>query len=113
VRWNVDRNLEDRMVPSFVLQPLVENAIRHGFTDPSRALTIDVAIVRNDGGLVLRVEDDGEGLTRSDLERPAEGIGLGHTRARLAGLYGDRASLILGPSANGRGVRVMITIPTT
>ena len=111
VRWNVDHGLEERMVPSFVLQPLVENAIRHGFTDPSRALTIDVAIVRNDGGLVLSVEDDGEGLTRSDL--PAEGIGLGHTRARLAGLYGDRASLVLGPSANGRGARVMITIPTT
>ncbi len=113
VRWGIDRGLEDRTVPSFVLQPLVENAIRHGFTDASRPLTVTVSVTRDDDGLVLRVEDDGEGLSRSDFEKPAEGIGLGHTRARLAGLYGDRASLTLAPAENGRGARVTITIPAT
>jgi signal transduction histidine kinase len=113
VQWSIDRGLEDRMVPSFVLQPLVENSIRHGFTDPSRALTVGVTVARADDGLVLCVEDDGEGLTRSDFEKPTEGIGLGHTRARLVGLYGDRASLTLAPATHGRGARVTIGIPST
>jgi two-component system LytT family sensor kinase len=111
VRWNIDRGLEDRMVPSFILQPLVENAIRHGFTDGLRALSVEITVARADDGLVLSVEDNGEGLTSRDVERPAEGIGLGHTRARLAGLYGDRAYLTLAASANGRGARVTIGIP--
>lgn len=111
VRWNVATGIEETTVPSFVLQPLVENAIRHGFTDPSRPLNVEITVARGDNGLVLSVEDDGEGLTH--FEKPAEGIGLSHTRARLAGLYGDRASLTLGPSTTGRGARVMISIPTT
>ena len=113
VRWNVATGIDDRMVPSFVLQPLVENAIRHGFTDPARPLNMEISAAKSDNGLVLSVEDDGEGLTRSDIERPTEGIGLGHTRARLAGLYGDRAHLTLAPSAGGRGARVTIAIPAT
>ena len=52
------------------------------------------------------------GFVKADFEKPAEGIGLGHTRARLAGLYGDRASLTLAPAANGRGARVTIGIPS-
>ena len=113
VQWNIDRGLEDRMVPSLVLQPLVENAIRHGFSDGMRPLIVGITVARADDGLVLCVEDDGEGLTRGDFEKPAEGIGLGHTRARLAGLYGDRAYLTLAPAANGRGARVTIGIPAT
>jgi sensor histidine kinase YesM len=113
VHWNIDGSLEERMVPSLALQPLVENAIRHGFTDGVRPLTVTITVASTDKGLVLSVEDDGEGLTRGDLEKPAEGIGLGHTRARLAGLYGDRAYLTLAPAANGRGARVTIGIPTT
>jgi two-component system LytT family sensor kinase len=111
VRWNVATGIEDRMVPSFVLQPLVENAIRHGFADSSRPLNVEIGAAKSGNSLVLSVEDDGEGLTRSDFERPAEGIGLGHTRARLAGLYGDRATLTLAQSANGQGARVTIGIP--
>ena len=113
VQWMIDRGLEDRMVPSFILQPLVENAIRHGFTDGTRPLAVGITVTRAGEGMVLAVEDDGEGLTRGNVEKPAEGIGLGHTRARLAGLYGDRASLTLAPAANGRGARVTIGIPAT
>ncbi len=111
VRWDVAPALEDRIVPSFVLQPLVENAVRHGFTDPERALRVAVGAREADGALVLTVADDGDGLTMGDRERPAEGIGLGHTRARLAGLYGDAAQLEIAPGDGGRGARVTITIP--
>lgn len=112
VRIDVEPGLEGRAVPSFILQPIVENAVHHGFTDATRTLTIVVSVMRGQGdSIVLRVEDDGEGLTRQAREEPAERIGLGHTRARLAGLYGAGASLVLGPSSGGRGACVTIVLP--
>jgi sensor histidine kinase YesM len=109
VQWDVAQGIDDRPVPSMVLQPIVENAIRHGFTDPSRPLKVEIAIHSNASGLELSVEDDGEGMANADA--PAERIGLGHTRARLAGLYGDRASLKFEPASDGRGTRVVIRVP--
>jgi LytS/YehU family sensor histidine kinase len=111
LQWNVASAIDDRLVPSMVLQPIVENAIRHGFTDPSRALTVKIAIEPAGSGLMLSVEDDGEGISNAAFDGPAERIGLGHTRARLAGLYGDQASLQLQPVSGGRGTRVVIRIP--
>jgi LytS/YehU family sensor histidine kinase len=55
------------------------------------------------------VADDGAGL--ASREAPEDGIGLGHTRARLAGLYGGKATLALTPGDEGRGARVTITLP--
>jgi len=111
VRWDVTPGLDDTLVPSFVLQPLVENAIHHGFTDPSRALTVAVSVTGKDGRLRLTVQDDGDGLTLGEREEPVERIGLGHTRARLSGLYGEQASLVLASGPAGRGARVTIEIP--
>jgi signal transduction histidine kinase len=110
VQWNVDRGLDDRLVPSMVLQPIVENAIRHGLADPSRVLTVEIAVRNAGDSLVLSVQDDGKGLAEHG-EEPAEGIGLGHTRARLAGLYGERAYLRLERVIGGRGARVTIGLP--
>lgn len=111
VRWAIAPGLDDRVVPSFILQPLVENAVQHGFSDPARALTVEVSVLESAGRLELRVADDGEGLSMAERERPAEGIGLGHTRARLAGLYGDAASLTIVPGEGARGARVTIALP--
>jgi hypothetical protein len=113
VRWNIAQGTDDTMVPSLVLQPLVENAIRHGFSDGTRQLTVAITATPSNGDLLMIVEDDGEGLARGDHERPTEGIGLGHTRARLSGLYGERAHLTLAPGQNGHGTRVTIGIPAT
>jgi signal transduction histidine kinase len=112
-QWNVASGIEEKKVPSFVLQPLVENAIRHGMAEVSRPLTVEITAAAAAYRLVLSVQDDGEGLTRGFDAGSAEGIGLGHTRARLAGLYGDRASLTLAPAASGRGARVTIDLPAT
>lgn len=111
LQLNVASAIDDRLVPSMVLQPIVENAIRHGFTDPSRPLTVKIVIEPDGTGLMLGVEDDGEGISNPGPGTPAERIGLGHTRARLAGLYGDEASLQLQPSSGGRGTRVVIRVP--
>ena len=99
---NVLRILDDRsldvMVPSMILQPLVENAIRHGvekMTEPGR---IEIETLLDGGTLTLRVSDNGPG--ESDAEGdPGGGVGLRNTRARLEQLYGADALLAL---ANGR-----------
>ena len=111
VRWEIDSALLERLVPSFVLQPLVENAVHHGLTGPARPLTIEIGAMAREEQLLLVVRDDGEGLTMADREHRAEGIGLGHTRARLAGLYGPASSLSLAPGADGRGACVTIALP--
>jgi len=106
VSIDVPEALGALLVPSFVLQPLAENAVRHGFTDPARPLTLLVRAERSGGALRLTVQDDGGGV--SDDARA--GIGLGNTRARLAALYGDRASLrVTRPS--GGGTAVIIELP--
>ncbi|MES2304618.1 MAG: histidine kinase [Gemmatimonadota bacterium] len=108
VHVDVPEELHPWLVPSFLLQPLVENAIRHGYTDPTRPFSLLVRAEASGAGLRLTVLDDGAGMG-SGQQR--EGVGLGNTRARLAGLYGTRATLEIGPGTDGRGARVLITLP--
>ena len=101
-------DLSDILVPHMVLQPIVENAVRHGLGQSEEAVTIEVGTTRAKGSLALVVSDDGPGLQSSTPSR--SGIGLRNTRNRLARLYGDSARLVVEPAA-GRGVRVTITLP--
>lgn len=100
---------EEVLVPHFVLQPLVENAIEHGIARRAGAGRISIAATRKDDHLELSVSDDGSGLDHSN-DFPVEGIGLGNTRRRLAALYGDQAALTLSPAPGG-GLRVDLTVP--
>jgi signal transduction histidine kinase len=92
-------------VPEFLLQPLVENAVRHGLAQRSTATLLRVEARREGDDLVLSVIDDGPGPAA-----PAEGVGLGTTRERLAALYGDRARLELVQTPEG-GARVTVRLP--
>lgn len=97
------------LVPHFVLQPLVENAIEHGIARRAGAGRITIAAATNDDHLELSVTDDGSGVDHSN-DFPVEGIGLGNTRRRLAALYGERAALTLNPAPGG-GLRVALIVP--
>jgi LytS/YehU family sensor histidine kinase len=96
------------LVPHMVLQPIVENAVRHGLGQSEEAVTIEVGATSVNGSLALVVSDDGPGLQSSRPDH--SGIGLTNTRTRLARLYGDSARLAV-EHAPGRGVRVTITLP--
>jgi len=100
--------LSNSLVPHMVLQPIVENAIRHGLGQSEDAVTIEVSAASSNGSLNLIVSDDGPGLLSPKSGR--SGIGLTNTKNRLARLYGDRAHLVIEPTAP-RGVRVTITLP--
>lgn len=105
---NVDTATLDAAVPSLVVQPLVENAIRHGTSRRAGAGHVEIVTRRVGGSLEIEVLDDGPGLPAD--QAPDEGIGIGHTRARLAQLYGTDAALELAPRVGG-GTTARIRLP--
>lgn len=96
-------------VPDLVLQPLVENAVRHGLARRVGATLLRIEARREGDDLVLAVTDDGPGPEDDAGPRP-EGIGLANTRERLATLYGDRGRLELARSAAG-GAAAIVRLP--
>jgi signal transduction histidine kinase len=108
VDLQIDPAVLDARVPNLILQPLVENAIRHGIAVRAGPGKIGIHASRENGSLCLAVTDTGPGLKTPDAERT--GIGLANTRARLEMLYGagQRLDLTSGPDG---GLRVGITIP--
>ncbi len=109
VDMQIEPGLGEALVPNFVLQPLVENAIRHGTSKNEDAGAITIGARRDGETLVLTVLDNGP--TAPDAAPPAvEGIGLRNTRERLAQLYGDAQSLALAPRETG-GMSVEVRLP--
>ncbi len=108
----VDEDAIEAQVPSLILQPIVENAVRHGIEPRSHSGRIELKGFRQDGRLVLTVTDNGTGLPPGGPAR--EGIGLANTRARLAELYGadHDFELVNGP-AGGLCVRIVIPYSPT
>lgn len=112
VELDVDPAVLSAMVPSMILQPLVENAIRHGIAPRAAGGRVDVRAVRDGDTLRLQVTDDGLGARApgSGRGRGQDGVGLGNTRARLQHLYGERQEMHAGPGISG-GYVVSIVIP--
>jgi hypothetical protein len=102
----IDPSLRDLALPPLLLQPLVENAIRHGVEPAVSGGEIRVDAERVGEDLMLRVTDTGKGLA----EGAPEGVGLSNVRARLAGLYGDRGRLSLFSNA-ALGVIAELRLP--
>jgi two-component system, LytTR family, sensor kinase len=110
VRFDVDSDALDALVPTLVLQPLVENAIRHGIAQRPEGGTIEIAARVVGGQVHVSVQDDGPGLPADWDPDTDQRVGLSNTRARLRELYGDRQSFDLHNRAQG-GLRVEIALP--
>ncbi|GAB3893926.1 histidine kinase [Larkinella knui] len=104
---DVEKNLEDALVPDLLLQPLVENAIRHGFNQPMTTCHLDLRISRQADQLLMTVQDDGIGFDPTTIKA---GIGLTNTRQRLAKIYGETATFRV-ESEPGKGTVLHLTIP--
>jgi two-component system, LytTR family, sensor kinase len=111
VDTHVDPDVADALVPTLILQPLVENAVKHGVSKVAGVGQIEVRALRDDEDrVVLTVRDNGPGIDGSAAPR-AEGVGLANTRARLEQLYGPDQSLTLRPAPDGVGVVAEVTLP--
>ena len=106
---HADSDTLEAMVPNLVLQPILENAFRHGIASRGGATTVTVTAREEGGVLRLRVADDGPGFGGT-AARGSSGVGISNTRQRLAQLYGDRASLAV-EDASPTGAVVTITLP--
>lgn len=100
----------DAPVPTLILQPLVENSIRHGIARQVGAGRIEVRAVRDGDRLRLEVRDTGPGLPAGGAGAIVEGIGISNTRARLREMYGD-AGVMRIENAEGGGMRVVVELP--
>ena len=108
---SVPDELMKAMVPTLILQPLVENAIRHGIEPRRGPGLISIEVKQEDKHLQIIVRDNGRGLPREDLNSDARrGIGLTNTQARLQALYGQDQSLSFA-RAEPQGCRVDIQLP--
>jgi two-component system LytT family sensor kinase len=107
VAFEVAEEALDGRLPILVLQPLVENAIRHGIAPRAAGGSLRIAAARRNGMLCVEVEDDGVGLPSEGVR---EGVGLANTRARLEQLYGKGDRLLVGARPGG-GVRVELRVP--
>lgn len=106
VRWSIEPQIREALVPEFILQPLVENAIRHGIARRAAAGLIEVAAAAAGNNLELSVKDDGPGYQPS----AAVGVGIANTRARLKTLFGAVGKLELANRENG-GTIATVTFP--
>ena len=111
VSYAIDPSLNDTLVPQLVLQPLLENSLRHGMKSGNGPIELSVAAHREDGSLVLQVLDSGCGLGETDSSAIfVRGVGLSNIRDRLAHLYGDRQQFLISNRPSG-GAEVTLRVP--
>lgn len=107
VTTTIEPETLEAAVPNLILQPLVENAVRHGIAPYRRQGRISIDARRTGAGLEIVIQDDGPGLARKPFE---EGIGLGNVRARLTRLYGPAHRFELRDGATC-GLTVTLAFP--
>ena len=110
VDMEIESGLDNVLVPSLILQPLVENAIRHGIEPREDTGRLKIGARRLNGMLELKVSDNGPGLPEAEVAPRREGVGLSNTRSRLSHLYGPDHRFELTP-ASGGGLEARLLIP--
>lgn len=110
VNFTIEPGLENARVPSLILQPILENAIKYAISPRTEGGSIDVCASRDGDTLRISVEDDGPGLPPDGDPRRRRGVGLANARERLEVMYGERAGLT-ARNRDPHGCRVEIWLP--
>ena len=111
VDWQLDAPSESVPVPQLILQPLVENALRHGLAPRARPGVLTIRARVDGEALRLAVADDGVGLPADFGARCDAGVGIANVRARLSRRYGAGATLSIAPGDAGGGVTALLVLP--
>jgi two-component system LytT family sensor kinase len=109
----IDPSAADVQVPSMLLQPLVENSIKHGIAGKLEGGTVTLRAWRHGNRLMIEVEDDGVGMNaekQADISGAGQGIGVSNVRERLLVLYNQDHKMSI-ESETGRGTRILIEVP--
>jgi len=111
VMYSIDSALSDSLVPQLILQPLLENSLRHGMKPGGTSMELSIAARRENGSLVLQVSDTGVGLHTGDPEEVfGKGLGLSNIRERLTQLYRGDAQFTIADRPAG-GAEVTLSFP--
>jgi LytS/YehU family sensor histidine kinase len=110
IEKDIEPLAERALVPSLVLQPLIENAIKYAISPSEEGGTLRIAARVQRDMLVLRVSDTGPGFGNGNNGQKSSGVGLKNTRERLQHLYGERQAFTLGPN-DPTGLVITINIP--
>lgn len=110
VRYDIPSECQNAMVPGMVLQPLVENSIKHGLDATSDEVCINIVARREQGTIQLTVSDNGKGCADVPHALSNGGIGLSNVKERLSLLYGNRGKF-QAVSTKGEGFRVSLGFP--
>jgi two-component system, LytTR family, sensor kinase len=111
VTYAVDPGLENSLVPQLILQPLVENSLRHGLKEIGAGIDISIGVRRDNGSLILQVADTGAGLGQQNTDAILNrGLGLANIRGRLEQLYGTGQAFSIANRAAG-GAEVTLRFP--
>jgi sensor histidine kinase YesM len=110
VTLDIDMELLDAMMPNFILQPVVENAIQHGISRCTDKGVISISAKRENETLCLTVTDNGPGMERQEITKSNNKHGLSNIAARLERMYGKNQQLLFATDPNP-GMQVCIEIP--
>ena len=113
----IDAKVENIQIPSFTLQPLVENAVKHGLLSRANGGTITISAEQAGSVVEIQVEDDGQGIPQEDMKQIFEhgfgkgaGVGLTNVNERLKNIYGQQYAIRID-SVEGKGTIIYVTIP--
>lgn len=113
IDWNIEDEARAVLIPSLLMQPLIENAIKYAIAPSEDGGTIAISAIVDGGWLELRIRDNGPGISDENDHAPelSSGVGIANTRARLAHIYGEDHDFDLA-NVEPSGLEVVIRIPT-
>ncbi|WP_010231290.1 sensor histidine kinase [Gillisia marina] len=111
IEKEIDPDLMNVNIPAMILQPIVENSIKHGYSYDHTDLEIKIAVLKKNGHVLLKVENNGKQITQDTQELINSGVGLSNLKERLYNLYGDSHSFIMRNKEDGLGVETLIELP--
>lgn len=107
---NIDEELKNVEIPPMIIQPIVENAVKHGITPAENGGAVDIAVIRNGENMIVSVKDTGSGISDPAELESSNGIGIRNTNEHLKKRYGNNSKLQFD-STDSNGTRVWFAIP--
>lgn len=111
VEMMIEQNTLDAQVPNLILQPLIENAVRHGVARQTSVGRLQIHARREANRLLIKIEDNGPGLNENRRRNSGSGVGLANTRARLGQFYDDDFSFEIADKKTCEGTIVNLNVP--